>query len=440
VIIRFMSSLGLGAALLAVPGAAGGAGLAGSRVPSQIRESVAYLVGTYHVGTADAMRRMRLQADKEALTRRLAVALPGEYAGGWLDQRHGGVLAVASTRPEHARRVAGALPHGREIRVRSAAYSLAELARIRRRVDARTGAYAQIDVAGNRVAVWSTRPSRVSRALAALGRDRRAVAVRRLPRQAPTACSFFECDPPIRAGISIGIGDKDGELLDYCTSAFNIRDNEGHFYAGTAGHCFTDRHGAKTVVSLKAHKGKDLVADTRWPGSVVANSRGPRRDFAFVRVRDTATWFPEGEPRNIDFFQCSTEHQPATCDKDLQSHHYRITGIKPYEGMSKGDIVCMSGASPQLARVQPGTRCGEITDLPDGGIRTNICAKPGDSGSPLFDQPTHRAYGIENSVDGDAKPGSTCLPADEQKTNYTALSVALHAANTSLRKYHLITD
>jgi streptogrisin C len=434
-----MSSLGLGAALLAVPATAGGARPAGLREPAQVRESVAYLVGTYHIGAADAMRRLRLQVDEDALTQRLAAALPGEYAGGWLDQRHGGVLAIASTRPEHARQVVRRLPHGADIRVRSAAYSLAELTRIRHRVGAHTGAYAQIDMVGNRVAVWTDRPSRFARAVTALGRDRRAVAVRTLPRETPTACSFFECDPPIRAGISIGIGDQDGELLDYCTSAFNIRDNEGHYYAGTAGHCFTDKHGAMTIVSLKKHNGKDLVADTRWPGSVVKNSRAPRRDFAFVRVRDTGTWYPKGEPRNIDFFQCSTEeHQPATCDTHLESPHYRITGIKSYEDMKTGDVVCMSGASPQVARVKPGTRCGQITELPAGGIRTNICAKPGDSGSPLFDQPTHRAYGIESSVDGDTS--RECLPADRQQTNYTALSEAIHAASASLRKYHLITD
>lgn len=436
--IRSLLSLSLVATLLAVPAAAGGPG--GTPDVSQIRESVAYLTSAYHISTADAARRMRLQADKDALTRRLADALPREYAGAWLDQGHGGVLAIAATNPDRMRRVAAGHPHSDEIRVIPAAYSLADLTRVRRRAAARTGEYAQVDVVRNRVEVWTGRRARAAAALSSLGAERRAVTVRTPPRGTPTACQWNSCDPPIRAGITIQIGNAAGDPFDACTSGFNIKDNHGNLYTSTAGHCFTDRKNAETIVSMKPHDGVDLIGDRRWAGSVVQKDASPRADFAFIRVMNTATWFPHGKPRNIDYFHCSAEPQVRTCRESLNSHRYRITGLKRYADMSEGEIVCMSGASLQTVRVKPGTRCGEITAKPDGAIRTNICAKPGDSGSPLFDQDTGVAYGIENFVQGDTEPGSKCQPAFQQKTVYTALSSALAAARTHNRTYTLITN
>jgi streptogrisin C len=442
--IRSLSSLGLLAALLAAPAATARNGPAEPAVPPQIRESVAYLTSTYHISAAEAVRRLRLQADTDTLTRRLAVALPREYAGAWLDQEQGGVLDVASTRPGHTRQVISRLPHAAEIRVLPAAYSLTDLTRLQRRAGARTGAsargaYAQVDVMRNRVAVWTGRGADVSRAVAALGQDRQAVTVRTWPRQTPTACTFLECDPPIRGGITIGIGKLSGDIIDYCTSGFNIHDNQGRLYTSTAGHCFTQvkkPQKAQTIVSLKEHDGKKIVANRSLAGSVVRVSSGPRLDFAFVRVEDTATWFPAGKPRNIDFFKCSEEAQPELCNTDLQKHRYRITGIKPYNNMMVGEVVCMSGASIQEFKVKPGTRCGKITALPGGGIQTNICAKRGDSGSPLFDQNTHEAYGIENSIAGSDE--GKCPPPNEQQTFYTALSSALAAADSPGVTYSLI--
>lgn len=432
--IRSVSSLGLVAALFAVSPTAGDGGASNEGPPfSQVSDSVAYLTGTYRITTADAMRRMRLAVDKDALTGRLAGALPEEYAGDWMDQRHGGVLVVASTRPDHTRQVVRGLPHGDEMRVVSAAYSLAELTRIQGRAGTRTGTYAQVDVVRNRVDLWTDRRARVTRAVRALGTDGRPVEVRTEPRETPTDCSVYECDPPIRAGISIGIADKDGRRLDFCSSAFNIKDDKGNLYTSTAGHCFTDKKGAETITSPKD---ESIVADRRWAGSVVKNETNPRLDFAFVRVEDTRKWFPDGQPRNADYFKCSEEHQPKTCDRDLENPLYRITDIRPYASMSEGDIVCMSGASIQMAKVKPGTRCGEITALENGGIRTNICAKPGDSGSPLLDQPTHKAYGIENSINSGGE--GKCGAAEDQRTNYTPLSSALAAAHSSDHTYKLI--
>jgi streptogrisin C len=235
------------------------------------------------------------------------------------------------------------------------------------------------------------------------------------------------------------MGKASGKALDYCTSAFNVADQTGALYTSTAGHCFTLLKNAATIVSPKYGT---IIANKDEAGSAIDDNLTPRRDFAFVRVPDVPTWYPAGKPRNIDYFHCSKQPQPSPCDPSLNKHRYRITALKAYADMSVGEVVCMSGASPRKGEVAPGTRCGAITELPDGGIRTNICAKRGDSGSPLFDQVTRTAYGIESSVESESGDQGLCVTADKQKTNYTALSAALTAAGQMNhgRTYHLITQ
>jgi hypothetical protein len=409
-------------------------------VPAQMRESVSYLTATYHVTAADALRRLRLAAAQEGLVGRLTAALPGEYAGARIDQRDGGVLVVAATRPGHARRVVRGLAQRDEIRVVPAAYSLRDLTRIRDRVAARTGrsGYAQVNEATNRVDVWTAHRADVIRALAGLGGDRDAVVVRAKPKEISTACQVYACDPPMRAGISVYMADASNQLLNYCSAAFNIKDDDGGLYTSTAGHCVTELLG-RNVRYIQSPANDHVIGDLADTRSVYANTRDPRLDYAFARVTDTGEWFPSGHSKNALYFKCSAEPQPKTCVTSNESLTFPITALKKYSGMVVGDVVCMAGASIMMNAVKPGVRCGEITDKPAGGIQTNICAKKGDSGSPLFDQSTNKAYGIESSVA--AADTGPCLPAAQQQTFYTPLSEALTAATAAKgRTYSLITN
>jgi len=436
VVYQAFSSAGL--VLVLLSGCAPPAGRA-APVPARVRESVGYLTATYHVSAADAMRRLRLATAQDGLVRRLSSALPGEYAGVRLDQRNGGVLVVAATRPGHARQVVRGLAHRDEIRVVPAAYSLRDLTRVRDRVVARTGAYAQVNEVTNRVELWTAHPARDASAPAALGPDRGAVVVRTVPTTIPTACEVYKCDPPMRAGISVGIGNKKNRILDYCTSAFNVEDTDGRIYTTTAGHCFTLLEGeGKKPATIVNPPDDVMIGDIKNSKSTYKYSATPLLDYAFARVKNKDHWFPSGHSKNALYFKCSTQPQPKTCETKYEELTYPIKAIEPYGSMAVGDVVCMAGASTYKNWVAPGTRCGEITALSNGGIRTNICAKKGDSGSPLFDQPTNKAYGIESQV-GSASTGP-CLPADQQETFYTPLSEALTAARTDTgRTYKLIT-
>ena len=167
-IVRSVSSLGLASVLL-VPAASGTGRVAraGVAVPEEVAMSVAHPTAAYRVTHADALRRLRLRASKDRLTRRLRGALRREFAGAWPDRRRGGVLDVATTRAAHARRIVRGLPHRDEMRAIPAEYSLDDLSRVQNRVASRTSGigYSQIKVVQDRVDVWTDRQGRVRHAI-----------------------------------------------------------------------------------------------------------------------------------------------------------------------------------------------------------------------------------------------------------------------------------
>lgn len=357
----------------------------------------------------------------------------------WLDQQGGGVLMVASTNTVHADQVIRGLPHRDELRTTPARYSLAELERIRDRVRAAVGdlASAQVDVLGNRVEVWTGQPDRVRRALSGAA-PAGAVAVRPVPAVTPTACpTVFDCGPPMRGGISVELGNANKEPMGtYCTSAFNIRDGRKNFYAMTAGHCFKLRPAAFYLINPR---NDSVISERNSTRAAILDQRSPRVDFAITPIVNPDRWMPSGKRRNGVFMECSAEPMPNPCAGPRKSR-YPITGMKNYGDMIIGEVVCMAGASPLTGAVKPGTRCGQITAKPDGAIQTNICAKLGDSGSPLFDQTTHTAYGVESGLAAGQVTGK-CDPFDQVQTLYTPLSVILDTANQLTGvDYRLITN
>ena len=79
---------------------------------------------------------------------------------------------------------------------------------------------------------------------------------------------------------------------------------------------------------------------------------------------------------------------------------FAITGYYTYSQIGLGWVVCGTGTgdggpSGYVSSQQnlPGTKCGEVKEK-DGGVKTNICTRPGDSGSPLFSEIDGMAYGI----------------------------------------------
>ncbi|WP_305788202.1 hypothetical protein [Symbioplanes lichenis] len=80
--------------------------------------------------------------------------------------------------------------------------------------------------------------------------------------------------------------------------------------------------------------------------------------------------------------------QPANRVWDTNvSPLFPITGMYTYSQIGVGWVACHTGATSL------NTRCGTVTGK-NGGIVTNICTRPGDSGGPLFSEVDNRAYGV----------------------------------------------
>jgi streptogrisin C len=417
--------LGLTAAALGAPVSSPVLTSAAAAPPlAQIQESVDYLAATYGVSTQEATRRVALDTASVGLARRLAAALPQAYAGMWLDQR-AGAMVVLATDVGRAREVVQTLPHSAEIRVQAARYSQPELERMRAQAQAAAGAagYAQVNEQANQVEVWTDRP--LARAALTASGLPAAVAVRVRPHGILTACEPFDCDPPFRGGISAEMKTAPDEAGFLCTSSFNLMDNAvpPHFYATTAGHCITL---ASNNPQFMFHNNQ-VVANRA--GAVIREFSGPLRDFAVMPIPNPAMWMVN--PRNTVRFHCG-DPSPSLCFDGLDSHRFPITAVRDYANVAVGNLVCMTGASPLRALVRPLTRCGEVTALPDSGIQTNICARRGDSGSPLFSQVTNEAFGIESQVVAPNDPLVPCANDAPHKTLYTAISRVLNIATSQL--------
>jgi streptogrisin C len=335
-------------------------------------------------------------------------------------------MVVLATDVGRAQGVVRTLPHAGEIRVQTARYSGRELDRIRADVQSVVGAagFAQVNQQANRVDVWTDRPA-LGGALAARGLDPGAYSVRAQPVGTPTDCeTVFDCDPPFRGGLSVAMKHDPADMGTFCTSGFNLVDDQGHFYATTAGHCIT----LAPDNPQGMYHNEALIANVA--GAAFQNLTAPLRDFAVMPIDDPAVWMPH-PPRNILRFHC-VQPSPSPCDATLNLHRYQILQVRNYANMAIGNLVCQSGASIRLSLVAAGTRCGEITALPAGAIQTNICSRRGDSGSPLFDQATRTAFGIESQVVAPNNPEAKCADEAVHMTLYTAVSRVLNIASNLL--------
>lgn len=402
--------------------------------------SVAYLSATYRISARQAERRVELDTNSGALNRALAAQLPDSYAGAWLDQAHGKIV-ITGTDPAALRRAARRLLPADELRVRAVPRSGKQLQQMRDAVAQELGgeAVASVDVAANDVAVWTSQPARVSRTLHALGFGA-AVAVHYEEPTQPTICPF-DCEAPWRAGVSIDIADASNRALDACTSGFNLQDETGKLYATTAGHCFA---GNPAAVAALHHGSRVALRDnnlTMYSGAVSPKTTA-LLDYAIMPFdpANEAHWMPPDERHYTGYVNC-VQPSPQTCFDNIAKPRFNFWDVKNYSDMLVGNIVCLSGASPLTQVVSAGTRCGEITDLRQGSIVTNICAKAGDSGGALFNEVTHTAFGLQSQVSATSSNVGPCKPPAQQTSYATPVSAILTNAATRVpHTFSVITD
>ena len=274
---------------LAVPSAAPAAaiGLAMRPPLSQVdvAGSVGYLTRTYGVSPAEAMRRLELQRTAASLQDVLARDYPDTYAGAWIDQEHGGLLMIGSTRPATLTTTLGAIADREHIRV----------------------------VLSNRLATAT------------------ATVVPNGGVRVPKACILQNCTPPMRGGLKLYIFDALSSRPDwiwFCTSGFNVHGSDGRQYLVTAGHCFA---GAGNYAGNNGH----------WAGYYQA----PTLAGFFDDYPADGMIAPYVVTGGVDYAGYWLGNQPTNGVWDTnRGSLLPITGTYDYAQIGVGWIVCSTGA------------------------------------------------------------------------------------------------
>jgi streptogrisin C len=424
-LIAVTAAAALVAGMVAVSWPASAEETASSLTAAEAPASVAYLRQQYRVSEAEALRRLELQRASTDLATRLAAQFPDEYAGMWLDQAHGGVLKVAMTNPG---RLAAALrgtrdaAHIKAVRVKR---SLKQLTATARQLAAGGKSQVVVDAPTNSVVVASGKPTGVVQK---------------------------SCDPrycaqaPMMGGIRIDVTRDDG-TYGGCTTGFNLKSTvTGESFLLTAGHCVNSGNHQKLDKTYH-----DLYG-ANWPvteerTSLLAENAYPY-DYAVMPYQPgaAAQWFRgRGLPSPLLPADRVNYWCPGGC---AGSHDVPITGYVDYDAIQVGWVVCATGSGYTPAAGEryvdsgagagyiPGTRCGQIFGKSNGGIDVHVCARPGDSGGPLFTEADGKALGILSNGD----PGSGPCTNPNERNFYAPISKLLAQANTRTSdKFVLVT-
>ncbi|MFD5828470.1 trypsin-like serine protease [Lentzea sp. NPDC060358] len=417
--------------------------------PGSVRESVAYLVRTYGVDQQEALRRLELQRDAGELDRWLRRVAPDLYGGMWIDQKAGGTLVVTFTDPSAARQHIAGRPGAAAAQVRTVKYSLAALSSASERIGEQVGAGPEsvylpaVSTTENRVVVWerawlkknkttaSTEAAPESRVFDA---DSAKVTTRVLQKPTPYAADPVDkgyCHPlfctdhgPMRGGLRLDMT-RDNGTVGGCTSGFNLRTTGGAFpnvpWVLTAGHCMaTKTNNVPTQHNTQPVLNQHGIEKNAYP-----------YDYAAVQYVDAPTagkWLESQSARNLVLRQCGE----SACDPASPSANQEITKVTPLTEVIPGSVVCASGSGSNAVTYPEavdsgagegylvGTKCGQVLST-DVGINTDVCARAGDSGGPLFSQVDKAALGIlegsQQSRSGPCQPG--------ELNNYAPLSTVL---------------
>jgi streptogrisin C len=435
--------------------------------PASVRESVRYLVETYQVSEQEALRRLELQNDAVKLDQLLRRDRGGEYGGMWLDQDKG-QLVVAMTKPAAAQPYLKAMPAKADVRTQQVQHSLRELTAAKTRIAAEVGAgpdavyLPSVSEAENRVVLWErawvaqeTATTRVAGAVEA-DAARNAVAAepgmvvsRVLPEPNPLSTPNVDwgyCHPlycsnygTMRGGLRLDMKRDDG-TWGGCTSGFNLRSSGGAFpgkgWVLTAGHCMR----TKTNNTPTQHNGNDVLMQHG-----IEKSSYPYDYAALPYVDDAAAtrWLDGQTDRNRVLKYCRNggldSDSDTPCGTQATSQDEFITGTHTLAEIKAGWVVCATGTASSAVNYPDsvdsgagagylvGTRCGRVLST-DVGINTDLCARPGDSGGPLFSQADHTALGI---LEGNQQSRSGACQAGELN-NYVPIETIITDLNARI--------
>jgi hypothetical protein len=210
------------------------------------------------------------------------------------------------------------------------------------------------------------------------------------------SCNWWFCDSPLRGGVGLKRY-ADGYNETWCTAGFNVIGDTGTRYVVTAGHC-NDSNGWATETYNYALKKIGPVHST-----LMDNSGENRLDAMLIEIKeDTYNWDVMGKvyARSGDSNTGLNGYGPPSYNEE-----YDISSVHGVNSTSlEGERVCVSGAIMGGYPSEPnGGSCGAVheTDIAYtmttyGTVykvsRVGLCARPGDSGAPIFR--SGKAYGV----------------------------------------------
>lgn len=221
---------------------------------------------------------------------------------------------------------------------------------------------------------------------------------------------------PMRGGLRLNIK-RDNGTWGGCTSGFNVRSTGGTTYNNwawvlTAGHCTV----GKTNNTYIHHNGYNILKQHAPNAALEVNSFPV--DFVMLPYIDgsySQTWLDNFTGKNRVMKYCRNGGQDSDsdtpCGTQATTANQYITGYHSLDQINPGWVACASGTATSTTNYADsyfsghndsdnagylvGTRCGKVITPKDGStIWTDICARLGDSGGPLFSQVDQTAYGI----------------------------------------------
>ncbi|RAO62377.1 hypothetical protein PSN01_01109 [Micromonospora saelicesensis] len=409
-------------------------------------ESVAYLRDRYRISATEAARRLALQELSAPLAARLTEQVPRSYGGMWLDQEAGGVLTVGATDVAAVRAAVAEVTDPVNVRVVAVRHALGQLAEaaaaIAVTLDASPGSDVVVDPRANEIVVLTgdqitADDPRLAEARRAAGVPTR-TQVRTPATNVPKACDPRYCpQAPMRGGIRLDVPRDDG-TVGGCTTGFNLTVGVRDAYVLTAGHCVVGGRHQQVDRTWHQFLGPKVPVTVEAPNPDLAENAYPY-DYAIMPYQAGALprWtYPRGArstPSLVNYWCVADNPRCATSG----SRDVRITGYVPWSAIQSGWVVCATGAAytPKAgeqyvdsgagAGYVPGTRCGEITGKSSGGIDVRICARPGDSGGPLFTEADGKALGILSNGD----PGQGACTNPNERNSYAPISTILERVN-----------
>jgi len=241
-----------------------------------------------------------------------------------------------------------------------------------------------------------------------------------------------------RGGLRLDVKRDDGSWGG-CTSGFNMRSYYGTYaswpWVLTAGHCVVGKTNNEPI----QHNGYNVFQQHGFERNSYPY------DYAVLPYNSVTAqnaWLENFSNRNRVMVYCRSGGLDSDSDTPCSgsnhvSSYMNLDDYISYSSILVGYVVCASGTGSNPSNYPDsydsgagagylvGTRCGRVTSF-DGGIVTDICARAGDSGGPLFNQVDHKAYGI---LEGSIQHRSGACQIGEYN-NYSPISKILTDVNS----------